>query len=368
MFLAASLSQSFPAAHRLDAQGQPARLHGHTFSVRAAVAPASQPAAVEIGAFEAAFAAALAPFSYADLSALPDCPQSLGALAQALWSALAPLLPAGTVLSQLDLCEAGGLGHCRRPTGRLHLHRAEFSAAHRTHAPALSDAENLARYGICNNPAGHGHNYRVAVWHPSATPLPIGTWAEFDHRNLSVDVPALRGRNVVTEALANLIAQRVPGAVRVRIWETATFFAEYSPEAGRYAIGRRWRFSAAHQVFDPSLGQAGSRARYGPCGRPGVHGHDFLVETVVNGPLDPLTETAFDLDRLDRAIARVCAPLHEADLDHDVPALAGQLNTAERLAAFLWSGLHAELGSALAAVRLAPMPGQAAWAMQGEHG
>jgi 6-pyruvoyltetrahydropterin/6-carboxytetrahydropterin synthase len=310
----------------------------------------------------------LAPFSFADLSTLPGCPQSLAALAQALWSALVPLLPSGLALSQLDLCEANGLGHSRWPTGRLHLHRAEFSAAHRTHSPSLTDSENLARYGICNNPTGHGHNYRVAVWHPGPAPLPPAIWAEFDHRNLSVDVPDLRGRNVVTEALAALIARRVPGAVRVRVWETATFFAEYAPEAGRYALGRRWQFSAAHQVFDPSLGEVGSHARYGPCGQPGVHGHDFLVETVVTGPLDPLTETAFDLDQLDQAIARVRAPLHEADLDHDVPALAGQLNTAERLAAHLWAALHAELGSALAAVRLAPMPSQAAWAIQGEHG
>jgi hypothetical protein len=99
-----------------------------------------------------------------------------------------------------------------------------------------------------------------------------------------------------------------------------------------------------------------------------VHGHDFAVETVVTGPLDPRTETAFDLDQLDQAIARVRAPLHEVDLDHDVPALAGPFNSADCLAAFLFAALRAELGSALAAVRLAPMPAHAAWAQQGDYG
>ncbi len=34
-----------------------------------------------------------------------------------------------------------------------------FSAAHRLHAASLSDAENLALYGKCNHPRGHGHLY-----------------------------------------------------------------------------------------------------------------------------------------------------------------------------------------------------------------
>ncbi len=36
----------------------------------------------------------------------------------------------------------------------------DFAAAHRLHTPMLSDEENRRRYGKCNNPRGHGHNYR----------------------------------------------------------------------------------------------------------------------------------------------------------------------------------------------------------------
>lgn len=41
--------------------------------------------------------------------------------------------------------------------------RYVFPAAHRLHSTQLSDAENLAMYGKCNNPHGHGHNYEVVV-------------------------------------------------------------------------------------------------------------------------------------------------------------------------------------------------------------
>jgi 6-pyruvoyltetrahydropterin/6-carboxytetrahydropterin synthase len=39
----------------------------------------------------------------------------------------------------------------------------EISASHRLHTEALSDAENRTTFGKCNNPYGHGHNYRIEV-------------------------------------------------------------------------------------------------------------------------------------------------------------------------------------------------------------
>ncbi|HXU14113.1 MAG TPA: 6-carboxytetrahydropterin synthase [Terriglobales bacterium] len=41
--------------------------------------------------------------------------------------------------------------------------RYRFSASHRLHSAQLSDAENRATYGKCNNPHGHGHNYILEV-------------------------------------------------------------------------------------------------------------------------------------------------------------------------------------------------------------
>ena len=47
---------------------------------------------------------------------------------------------------------------------KAHLtRRYRFSASHRLHSPELSAEENLATYGKCNNPHGHGHNYAVEV-------------------------------------------------------------------------------------------------------------------------------------------------------------------------------------------------------------
>ena len=47
---------------------------------------------------------------------------------------------------------------------KAHLtRRYRFSASHRLHSDSLSEEENRAIYGKCNNPYGHGHNYTLEV-------------------------------------------------------------------------------------------------------------------------------------------------------------------------------------------------------------
>lgn len=47
---------------------------------------------------------------------------------------------------------------------KAHLtRRYMFSASHRLHSDEMSDEQNIATYGKCNNPFGHGHNYALEV-------------------------------------------------------------------------------------------------------------------------------------------------------------------------------------------------------------
>jgi 6-pyruvoyltetrahydropterin/6-carboxytetrahydropterin synthase len=47
---------------------------------------------------------------------------------------------------------------------KAHLtRRYMFSASHRLHSDDMSEEENRAVYGKCNNPYGHGHNYVLEV-------------------------------------------------------------------------------------------------------------------------------------------------------------------------------------------------------------
>src|SRR5690606_24987034 len=57
-----------------------------------------------------------------------------------------------------------------------------FNAAHRYHRPEWSEERNRATFGACNNPHGHGHNYRLEVM-VGGEPAPV--------TGFSIDLPAL---------------------------------------------------------------------------------------------------------------------------------------------------------------------------------
>ncbi len=85
-------------------------------------------------------------------------------IVRVLWGLVAPRLPAEARLAHLRLYELSDLWADYDGSDETSFARAySFSAAHRLHAPALSDAENQALYGKCNNLNGHGHNYTVEV-------------------------------------------------------------------------------------------------------------------------------------------------------------------------------------------------------------
>ena len=80
--------------------------------------------------------------------------------------------------------------------------RYQFSASHRLHSDAYSEAQNEATYGKCNNPNGHGHNYIVEVTAGGQVDPETGmvcdmvklddavrkkVIARFDHTNLNLD-------------------------------------------------------------------------------------------------------------------------------------------------------------------------------------
>ncbi|XP_047733465.1 6-pyruvoyl tetrahydrobiopterin synthase isoform X1 [Prionailurus viverrinus] len=98
---------------------------------------------------------------------------------------------------------AAGAGVGGRRWARL-SRLVSFSATHRLHSKCLSNEENLKLYGKCNNPNGHGHNYKVVVTvHGEIDPVSgmvmnmtdLKEYMEeaimkpLDHKNLDLDVP-----------------------------------------------------------------------------------------------------------------------------------------------------------------------------------
>ena len=129
--------------------------------------------------------------------------------------------------------------------------RVHFSAAHRLHNPALSDAENREVFGLCNSPNWHGHNYvlevsvRGQVEQRTGYVLDLARLKEVvtkeivdkvDHRNLNLDVEFMHGIIPTTENLVVGIWKILQPAIApaelalLRLWESENNRVEYTGE------------------------------------------------------------------------------------------------------------------------------------------
>ena len=98
-------------------------------------------------------------------------------------------------------------------------------------------------------------------------------------------------------------------------------------------LTRRYRFSASHRLHSHQLSDGENRRIYGKCNNPFGHGHDYVLEVSVRGPLDRETGRIVDLDTLDGLIAReVVAPFEHKNLNEEVEAFRTVVPTTENLA------------------------------------
>ena len=117
----------------------------------------------------------------------------------------------------------------------------------------------------------------------------------------------------------------------------------------RMQLTRRVRFSAAHRYHRPDWSEERNRQVFGPCANPHGHGHDYLLEVVVEGEVDPVTGFSVDLGMLDRVLGEeVVEPLDHQHLNHVVPEFApgGQIPTTENILLLLWKRIQPRLGGA----------------------
>ena len=130
-------------------------------------------------------------------------------------------------------------------------------------------------------------------------------------------------------------------------------------------VSRREGFNAAHQLCDPALSDEENQRLFGKCAN--LHGHNYVLEVVVAGRVDPATGYVLDLKLLSDVISRrVIQDVDHRNLNTDVPWLEGCIPTAENLALAFWDRVSSELpDGALRSVRLWETDKN--WAEVGDH-
>jgi 6-pyruvoyltetrahydropterin/6-carboxytetrahydropterin synthase len=67
-------------------------------------------------------------------------------------------------------------------------------------------------------------------------------------------------------------------------------------------FGRRYLLSASHRLHAEGLSEAENRAAYGKCNNPHGHGHNYVIEVLVGGEVDPQTGMVINLTALDEVV------------------------------------------------------------------
>jgi 6-pyruvoyltetrahydropterin/6-carboxytetrahydropterin synthase len=116
-----------------------------------------------------------------------------------------------------------------------------------------------------------------------------------------------------------------------------------SMSPGPIYVTRKFTFSAAHHYWQPRWSAEENARAFGSLTV--THGHNYVLEVTLVGPVDPITGMVMDLAELKRVVGdSVIQRFDHADLNADPLFAGGQIPTTENLVRGLWDLLVPKLG------------------------
>jgi 6-pyruvoyltetrahydropterin/6-carboxytetrahydropterin synthase len=97
-------------------------------------------------------------------------------------------------------------------------------------------------------------------------------------------------------------------------------------------LWRRYRFAASHRLHTAQLSEQENQRVYGKCNNPYGHGHNYVLEVGVSGPVDPATGMIANLSDLDGFVEReVIEPFDHKYLNKELAEFRESVPTAENI-------------------------------------
>jgi 6-pyruvoyltetrahydropterin/6-carboxytetrahydropterin synthase len=126
--------------------------------------------------------------------------------------------------------------------------------------------------------------------------------------------------------------------------------------SGRTTLTRRVQFAAAHRYRRPQFDDATNHATFGLCARENFHGHSYVCDVSVSGPVNGTTGMLVDLGLLDTILLEeVRTRFDHRNINLDVPEFNetdGKVPTGEELARFIAERVQARLPSPVVVTRV----------------
>lgn len=105
-------------------------------------------------------------------------------------------------------------------------------------------------------------------------------------------------------------------------------------------VTRRETFSASHRLNNPELSDEENVRIFGKCNNANGHGHNYVLEIIVAGEINPHTGYLIDLKVLKEIIIEnVIRKVDHKNLNMDVDFLKDIIPSAENIAVGIWKQL-----------------------------
>ena len=105
-------------------------------------------------------------------------------------------------------------------------------------------------------------------------------------------------------------------------------------------VTRRLHFNAAHRVHNPALSDEENARLFGKCNNPNWHGHNYILDVSVRGPVDDRTGYVLDLAVLKTIVEeRAVSLIDHKNFNLDVPFMRGVIPTSENIIVGVWREL-----------------------------
>ena len=106
--------------------------------------------------------------------------------------------------------------------------------------------------------------------------------------------------------------------------------------SARVHLTRRYHFSASHRLHVDALSPEENRATFGKCNNPFGHGHNYVVEITMAGPVDAATGMVTNLTDLDSFAQRTMLDVFDHANLNTLEAFVDRVSTTENLCVEVW--------------------------------
>ena len=109
---------------------------------------------------------------------------------------------------------------------------------------------------------------------------------------------------------------------------------------GAMKLTRRYRFAASHRLDSPALTAEQNRRLYGKCNNPFGHGHNYIIEVTLSGPVDEQTGMVCNLTDLDSFMEREVLARYDHENLNMLKEFVQEIPTTENLCIQIYEIVH----------------------------